>query len=211
MIVLLALSLVIGFGCIKRVERSGKIEYARFLPLADGDQWQFSGPLGKMLVTGNINDLYTCSFSDSAGKVIFWEDLIKTERGLALKNKIYGGSRRSSVHFEPYLPFAPWSHFVGDTVLFSAAEIRGDSANTHLRIQVEYEIMAVEPVTTPAGNFPDCIKMRMSYKRLYSAREYMPEGNSVWWFAKDVGIVRYSIPEGAGELLKAKIDGRTLP
>ncbi|MCX6826010.1 MAG: hypothetical protein NTV06_01890 [candidate division Zixibacteria bacterium] len=207
----LVIIVALAAGCIKKVDHPSRTDYPRYFPLAEGDQLYYSGPMGKSVVTGNINDIFTVTFYDSAGNVTRWEDFVKTDRGSALKNRIYKFPHIPSAHYEPYLPFTPWSHIMGDTLLFSAMEIRGDTANTHLRLQAEYEIMAVEPVSTPAGNFDGCIKMRMSFKSLYDSKTVIPDGNSYWWFAKDIGIVKYHTPAGSGELLKAKIDGRVLP
>jgi len=206
---LIVLSLLLS-SCIKRVDRPARGEFQRYFPLNQWDQYQYSGPLGKAVVSGNVNELYTITYYDSTGRIQYWKDFLKSDRGAGWKNMVFAVKDAPALHFEPALPFVPWSHTVGDTLLFSAAEIMGDSLNTHRRIQVEYEILSAGPVITPAGAFNDCIQMRMSYKSLYGKRGNY-NGDSYWWFARDIGLVKYIIFEGTGQLLSAKVDGKTYP
>jgi len=198
-------------GCIKRVERPGNTDLLRYMPLHQWDNFQYSGPMGRAVVSGNINDLFTLTYYDKTDKILFWQDLLKNDRGIFWKNLVVRKKGQPPLSFEPALPFAPWSRVAGDTLLFSSAEIRGDSANTHMHIQIEYEIMGTEIVTVPAGTFMDCIKLRMSFKSLYNGEKELLSGDRYLWFAHDVGIVRYAFPDGAGELLSAKVDGKTYP
>jgi hypothetical protein len=198
-------------SCIKHVDRPARADYSRFFPLNDGDYSIYSGPLGKAVVTQNIGDLFTFTYYDTLGQIAFWRDFIKTDHSVGLKNIIWRKKSMASVHFEPPLPFVPWSDKIGDTLLFSSAEIHGDSINTHLYLQVEYEIYGSNPIKTPAGNFNDCLEIRVTPKTLYEKNKNYLKGDSYFWFARNVGIVKYIIPEGAGELLEAKVDGRTYP
>ena len=215
--VLLILS---SFACIKRVERPIKADYSKFFPLADGNYYVYSGPEGKAMITQSIGDLYTFTHYDAAGKIIFWKDFLRTDHTIGWQNIVFslskarpltGKSNIPDIHFEPPLPFLPWTEKVGDTILFSSAEIRHDSVNTHLRLQIEYTIDGIASVNTPAGMFNDCIEIKMTHKILYDKEKNFLEGDSYWWFARNVGVVKYITPEGAGELLQAKVDGKTYP
>ncbi|SYZ72048.1 hypothetical protein TRIP_C20163 [Candidatus Zixiibacteriota bacterium] len=203
--------LFLGSGCIERVERPGKTDFLRFMPLHQWDSYQYSGPMGRAVVSGNINDLYTFTYYDNSNHIIFWQDLLKTDRGIFWKNLVIRKKGQPALNFEPALPFSPWTRIAGDTLLFSSIEIRSDSVNTHMHIQIEYEIMGTEIVTVPAGTFTDCIKMRMSFKSLYNGEKELLSGDRYLWFAHDVGVVRYAFPDGAGELLSAKVDGKNYP
>jgi hypothetical protein len=198
-------------SCIQKVEHPARVDFSRYFPLVDGSVYQYSGPLGKAVVSGQINELFTFTYFDSTGKITGWNDFIRTDHSVGWKNIISRGGMVPALHFEPPLPFNPWSMTVGDTVLFSAAEIRGDSLNSHLRIQTELEVISIAPVTTPAGEFTDCIGIRMSFKALYSNHKKLLNGNFYWWFAREVGLVKYILPEGTGELLHARIGGRAVP
>jgi hypothetical protein len=202
---------VLPLSCIEKIDRQGKVDFARYLPLHDGDQYFYSGPAGKAVITGNINDLYTITFFDSTDNVILWADLKKTESGIGWKNIAYPNRIAPSISFEPPLPVIPWSNVVGDTLLFSSAAIYGDSLNTHERIQVQYEVVANGAVTTRLGSYADCIQLRLSFVSLYNDGKKVIKQDCYWWLAYDIGIVKYVIPGGAGELMKARIDGKILP
>ena len=209
-----AVPLILGLfftSCVEKVEHPVRTDFSRYFPLVDGAVYQFSGPLGKAVVSGQINELYTFTYFDSIQNITGWNDFIKTDHSVGWKNIVSRGGKIPPLFFEPPLPFTPWSMTVGDTLLFSAAEIRGDSLNSHLRIQEELEIISTAPVTTPAGEFYDCIELRMTFKPLYNNNEPLLRGNYYWWFAKDIGMVKYILPEGAGELLSARIAGKSIP
>jgi len=205
------LALLLSLSCIKRADRPTRADYSRFFPLADGDFYIYSGPLGKSMVTQSIGELYTFTHFDSSGNVLFWKDFLKTDHSIGWKNIAFSKSGSPDIHFEPALPFLPWTDQVGDTLLFSSAEIHDDSLNTHLHLQIEYSTYGIAAVTTPAGHFSDCIEIKMTHKALYDKDKNYLRGDSYWWFARNVGIVKYIIPEGTGELLQAKVDGRTYP
>lgn len=202
---------VIPFGCIKKVERQVEVDFGRYFPLREGGERLYSGFLGKSTVTGRMSDIYTIAHYDSAGNVFWWEDFYRNGGNIFLKNIISGSPGFPSVHFEPALPFAPWSDVVGDTLLFSSGEIRDDSVNTHTRVLVGYGIEAIEPVQTPAGNFDNCIKIKISYSTTDNSVSRIFDGDSFWWFAEDVGFVKYESPAGSGELLEAMIKGVKYP
>jgi hypothetical protein len=210
-VILIILPALILSGCIKRVERQAPIDRSSYLPLETGNSYLFSGILGRSEVTGNIGNLYTISHYDSTGRISAWRDVLRTGSGAALRSIVWNSEEPPSVGFEPPLPFSPWSNLVGDTLLYSGAEVRADSANTHLRIMVEFEIMAVETLVTPAGEFENCIKVETSYRTLENSASGRYDGRSALWFAKDVGLVKYVSPYGSGELLKAVVNGVNYP
>ena len=203
--------LALTSSCIKKIERPEKIDFVRYLPLHDGDQFFYTGPAGKAVITGNINGLFTVAFFDSTDNVILWADLKKEESGIGWKNIAYPNRISPPICFEPPLPIIPWSHAVGDTLLFSSAAIYGDSLNTHERIQVQYEIVANESVLTGSDSYLDCIQLRLSFVPLYGNGSRVIKQDCYWWLARDVGIVKYIVPGGAGELIKARIDGKMRP
>lgn len=208
--IILILISIVPAACIKKIDHSGRTDFFRFFPLNQWDQFQYSGPMGKAVVSAKFNDLYTITYYDRTGRIYLWQDFLKSDRAITWKNAVPAGNNIPAVHFEPALPFIPWSRTIGDTLLVSSSEIRADSANSHLHLQVEYEIVTAGPITTPAGTFPDCVQIRMSFKSLYT-KEKRIFGVSHWWFARDIGIVKYILPEGSGELLSARIDGKNLP
>jgi hypothetical protein len=210
---ILALSLIVilSSACIKRVERQAVVDFSCYFPLDENDQFIYDGAIGRGVVTSRNGSLYTVTFYDSSGLATGWADFVTTESGVDLKNLVPRSSIIPSVHFEPSLPFSPRSSLVGDTLLVAATEIRGDSANSHLRIMVSYEVMAVGTLSVPAGDFADCIEIRMLYNTLNGC-PYKPfDGESHWWFAKDVGLVKYSLPADSGRLLESRRGKRIFP
>ncbi len=208
---ILFFSLLLILSCIQKVERPARTDFSRYFPLIDGATYQYSGPLGKAVVSGQINDLFTFTYFDSAGNITGWNDFLRTDHSVGWKSTVSRGGNLPALFFEPPIPITPWSLTVGDTLLFSAAEIRSDSLNSHLRTQAELEIIATEPVTTPAGGFQDCVEIRLSFKSLYSRQEQLIQGDLYWWYAKDVGLVKYAFPHGAGELVTARVGGKSFP
>nr|MBN2276527.1 hypothetical protein [candidate division Zixibacteria bacterium] len=198
-------------GCIQKVERPAAIEPGRYFPLHVGDDYYYSGPVGHFAVVDAIGDLRTVAYFDSSGVITHREDYVKSDSRIGLKSMMYRVPGHAYIGFEPALPFVPWSNLIGDTLLFSSTEIRGDSNFTHLRIMVEYKITAIETLVTMAGTFEDCIKIGMTYRTLENGVGNKLDGQSTWWFTRDVGFVRYETPEGVGELLRADVDGRSYP
>ena len=205
-IIFLFIAAFVLSGCVKKVSRPGKTEFAQYFPLNDGDIRIYSGSLGKAVVKGRIGNLCTMTFYDTTGRINWWQDYLKSETGAQMKNVVFNSAGMPAAYFEPAIPFTPWSVTVGDTMLVTAAEIRGDSVNTHVRVMIQFQIMAIEPVTTPAGAFEDCIEMRMSYKTRDNSIPSIFDGDSFWWFARDIGLVKYESPGDRGELLKARIN-----
>lgn len=207
---IILLLLMFASGCVERRERAAHIDGSQYFPLNEGDRYVYSGVAGEIAVTRQIDSLFTRAYLDSAGKVITWEDFSRSSDGVFWNSVALAGVDLQ-VHFYPSLPFAPWSKIIGDTLLVPAVEIRSDSVNSHFRIQVECEIMAIEDVTTPAGTFPDCIKMRVKYTYLDEKVRRIFADEIVRWFARDVGIVRYQTGAVSGDLMQATVAGVNYP
>jgi len=210
-IVLIILTAVTLNGCVKRVERQSKIDFNRYFPLSTNNEYYYGGIFEKAIITGEIGHLYTITYYDSTDNVIRWEDYFKNESGVTWKNAIYNNRDEISAFFEPSLPFGPWSNLIGDTLLISSAGILNDSTNSHVPIIAELEIMAIETITTSAGEFKDCIKIRRLLKTTTDTNYTVFMGESFWWFAIDVGLVKYETIEGNRELIKAVVSGVTYP
>lgn len=210
-VILIVLTAVMLNGCVKRVERQTKTIYSQYFPLNKGDEYHYGGVPEKAIVTGEIGHLYTITYYDSTDNVVRWEDYFKNEPGVTWKNVIYNNPNKISVFFEPSLPFGPWSNLIGDTLLIASVGILNDSTNSHVPIIAEFKIMAIETVTTLAGEFKDCIKMRRLLKTKTNGGLKISEGESFWWFAIDIGLVKCETVEGNRELIKAVVDGVTYP
>ncbi len=209
--IIFTLTLITFSACVKRVERQAKIDYSRYFPLHEGDEYVYNGIPEKAVITGGIGDLFTLAFYDTTGNIIRREDYLRKETGVRLKSISVNGSLEMSKFFEPSLPFSPWSNLVGDTLLVSSVEIHFDSANTHSPITAEFQIAAIETMVTPSGSYDDCIKIRRLIRPASNSEPEVTEEESFWWFAPDVGLVRSETPEGIRELVGAVIGGVTIP
>ena len=65
--------------------------------------------------------------------------------------------------------------------------------------------------SVPAAKFPACIKIRSAYTYIDTTSNPLISGEASRWFARGVGIVKYQMPNGIGELLEAKLGDRILP
>ncbi len=204
------LLLLLTAGCVERRERTARIDGSQYFPLNEGDRYIYSGVPGEITVTRQIDSLFTRTYLDSAGKIMTWEDFSRNEDGV-FWNNVALAQVDLQVHFFPLLPFAPWSKIVGDTLLVSAVEIRSDSVNSHFRIQVACEILGIEDITTPAGTFRDCIKMKVRYSYLDEKVRKIFADEIIRWFARDVGIVRYQTSSISGDLIRATVGGVNYP
>ncbi len=198
-------------GCIKRVERQANIDYTRYFPLIEGNEYIYDGISERAVVTGEIGDLFTLTFYDTTGNIIRQEDYLKKETGVRLKSVVFNDSPEISKFFEPSLPFGPWSNLIGDTLLVSSVEIRFDSINTHMPIIAEFQVIAIETMVTLSGSYDNCIKVRRLIRTVKSPDSEITDEESFWWFAPDVGLVRSETPLGSRELIKAIVDGVSYP
>ena len=205
------LALLLFICCIQKIERPSRIDPSRYFPLNVGDEYIYSGAVRKVVTSNDIEHLFTRAFLDSTGNMIRREDVVKTNDGIMLKSRFSVSSRTPIINFEPPLPYSPWTNLIGDTLLFNTVEIRADSINSHLRAQVKYEIMDIDTVRTPSGSFADCIKIKMIYRLLDEGESSFIDGESILWFARDIGIVKYETPMEKGELLQATVAGKTYP
>jgi hypothetical protein len=196
-------------GCIKRVERQTKMDYSRYFPLHEGDQFSYAGISEKAVVTGGVGELFTMTYFDTSDNILRREDFLKRETGVRFKGLFVFD--RVTKFYEPSLPFGPWSNLIGDTLLVGSVEIRCDSAGTHLPLVAEYRIVAIETMVTPAGSFDDCIEIHRVLKPAENSESGISREESSWWFAPDVGLVRSETPDGIRELIGAVVDGVTYP
>ncbi len=204
--------LLIQVACVERVERPQKIDFNRYFPMAVENEYFYSTQAHKVTINNILdNSLYTFTYSDSSGNSLWWVDYFKSESGVKWKNIVVNSTKIPAIFFEPPLPFSPWSNTVGDTLLYSGIEIRADSVNTHVPIMVEYEVMAIEDINTPAGLFADCIKIRRAYKTINSSAAKMLDGESFYWFALDVGLVKYMSTEITSKLVRATVSELQYP
>jgi hypothetical protein len=201
--------LLISLNCKKRFQG---IDY---YPLKMGNSYDYSGSMGKSEVTNEVGDgkekVYTISFYDQKGKTAWTEEFVAKEGRVFLRSFNPAKPVMPSFSFFPPLPFTPVSNKMGDTEAFQISEYHADSSVVNLKVKVDYAIEGIEDLSVPAGNFKRCIKMRMTYSYLDTTSFKFMEGDSRWWYAKGVGMVKYQFMGGSGELLSARIGDKSYP
>jgi len=209
--IILILLLVSLCSCIKKVERPAPIDSRRYYPLHVEDIYVYSGKFRTIATSGEYDGLFTRTYLDSTGDLLMWEDVKATPDGVFLNSRIMADTSIPEIHFEPPFPIAPWSNLVGDTLLFTTWEIRSDSINSHIRANIECEVVGIENLSLPAGDFSRCIKVRVNHRIVDTEAAKLLDGESFIWYARDVGIVKFVTPTENGELLQATIGDKTYP
>ncbi len=110
--------------------------------------------------------------------------------------------------FDPPLPVGPFSDSIGEQNCIKSVETRLDSTQSAHRIQLCYYIESIDRIKIPAGEFQDCIRMRVDYVYLDHPKRPYLEGQYVQCFARNVGLVRYSFNGQNGELLEFQENSR---
>jgi len=148
---------------------------------------------------------------DSAGNELMREVYIKQGNRLLWKELDGTAMGMLRYSYDPPLWAVPFSDQMGKTDSYVSQEARSDAQKTRLRIRVDTVIENIEAVRVAAGNFPACIKVKSTITYLDSTSSPFIQGDARWWYARGMGVVKYQTPEGDGELVSAKIDGRILP
>ena len=214
-IILFALLLYI-LASLTCTGRRNKHHPTDYFPVQPGNTWVFDGDIAKMEITaiseGTSGKLVTMSFYDTLD-VFLWR-----EKYLHIKDQLYFEAFEPralilpKVTFDPALPLAPISSKPGHKIKLEGKETHVDSTNAEMQTLVTYEIEAVEDVIVPAGEFRNCIKMKITVEYTQFALRPFFIGEQYWWFAPMVGPVKYDLPSAYGELAQVKLNkSRLLP
>jgi len=186
-----------------------------YFPVQQNNRWVFNGPLKTLLITEQEEAapvlLFRIASVDSQDTPISWlhcrqaKDAVEWTAFEPFQNLL------PTFRFDPPLLLTPFSDQIGAKKIVQGIEICENSATTACRVRVIYAIDSIEAVRVPAGDFPECIKMRMSILYLETPERHFLANDVIWWFARDVGPVRYSMISGQGELQSAKVGGKNWP
>lgn len=206
-ILLATLLLALLAGCSKNKFDAG--EYVSYQP---GNSYTYTGTMTVYVDSAKKTAAgieYLVTDLDQEGQPLSREIYLKKD-GKAYWKEFDGGGMNIPVYqFDPPMLSSPFSNKVGDKHSEDGIEIRQDGSR--LRFRLEAEVLAVEDITTPAGSFKDCIKIRSAYSYLDTTSSPLISGEASRWFARTVGIVKYEMTNGVGELLGAKIGDRLFP
>ena len=186
-----------------------------YYPLDVDFIWTFSGPLKEITVVkvdtvaSGLN--YTLVYSDSLGAKA-WEEQFNLRNGhVFLRSYKSYTNILPTVTFDPAIPITPISENRSEIEVFKSTATHFDSTRQTYLIRAEYEIVEIETVETPAGIFDNCIKQKMVI--IYEETPKIPlfEETDYWWFAKNIGPVKYSTPTNEGFLLNATLGPKKFP
>lgn len=209
--IVLLILLLIPLACIKKVERPSQVDPRDYYPLNTEDIYVYSGKIRTAVTSGQYGRIFTRTYLDSTGDLLMWEDFEATADGIYLLSRTLPNDTIPEISFQPPLPAAPWSRLIGDTLHYTSWEVRSDSVNSHLRTELECEVIGLDSLTIPAGKFYDCIKIRTLYRTIDETSVHPFDGESIYWYAKDVGIVKFETPADSGVLLQATVGDVTYP
>jgi hypothetical protein len=167
----------------------------QYMALRLHSRWDFSGALRRIEVADSAGDDVT-EYTIQIGVGI---------HGVVLSGIRYVGGRfylatidgspigYGAVHFEPPIPILPPSAKVGEMQTWETVEIHEGNPVQHFRVRVHTTVLEPSPVMAADTTFDHILRVRINYA--YEDPSTMPflAGESEWWFAQDVGIVRYQI------------------
>jgi hypothetical protein len=206
-ILTLSLLLILLAGCGKN-----KFKADDYVSFQTGNSYTYTGPMIVAIdsaVTTSQGVEFIIKDVDANGQVLSREVYLKKNGQSWWKEFDGAGMGVPRFQFDPPVMASPFSDKVGAKYTGEGVEIRQDG--TRLRFRLEAEIEAVEDVEVPAAKFPACIKVRSAYTYLDTTSSPLISGEASRWFARGVGIVKYQMPNGIGELLEAKVGDRIFP
>jgi hypothetical protein len=206
-ILTLSLLLMLLAGCGKNKFNPG--DYVTFQP---GNTYTYTGPMTVAVdsaLTTPEGVEYIIKDVDGEGQVLSREVYLKKGGQSWWKEFDGGGMGIPRFQFDAPVLASPFSNRVGAKYSGEGVEIRADG--TRLRYRLDAEVEAIEDVEVPAAKFPACIKIRSAYTYLDTTSNPLISGEASRWFARGVGIVKFQMSSGIGELLEAKVGDRILP
>ncbi|MBN1560850.1 hypothetical protein EH223_02185 [candidate division KSB1 bacterium] len=201
------LGLILLLNC--RNERN-RFQPLHYFPVKSNHSWTFNGEIHRMEIlemSQGVGDRpVTFAYYDSLSTLLWKENYTLLQDQLYLNSFEPAMRVLPSISFEPPLPFAPIADKVGQKMVLKSIETQTDSLVHTTEVQVEYLIEAIENIQTPAGAFLNCIKMKINI--IYPPTSYRPFfiGEQYWWYAPQVGPVKYDLPSAKGELVSMNVN-----
>ncbi len=182
-----------------------------YYPLHAGYHWRYTGAISDIAVQEeavNGEKQYIASFQDSLGAVKWKERYVKTSHNVGWIALEPEPSLKISLQFKEAIPLGPISEKVGDEKRIVATE--STAGQSPRRMKITYRIAGLEPITVPAGTFPVAVKQTMRIEYPDEPKE-TPVSENVYWFVRDVGIVKFLWDGEGGELRSAVLGDKKLP
>ncbi len=197
---------VVGCLCISILQCCRSFSSADYFPLRLGFSWQYRGLIHSVTVSEvhryENEDHFTVMMNDSSGNVLCKEKYVRRGKQIYWKSFSTAIATIPNIYFEPAIPISPIGNKIGDTQTLSIVERRDIGSACHVRVTCTIE--EVGRLQMGIDNF-EGIKMHIKYECIDEARS-MLEGDTYYWYVKNIGIVKYSMPSGEGELRIARLE-----
>lgn len=175
---------------------------AQYLSLSPNVIKQFSGILGYISIKeSDDKDSFDMVLSDSSSQYHSQAQLMRDKGQVFVHSFDPRIPSIPSFRFDPPLPLGPFSATIGEQTCLESTETRLDSSKSTHRIKVCYYIESIDLVDVPAGEFQNCIRMRVDYMYIDHPERPFLEGQYLFWFARGTGLVRTRFNGQNGELL----------
>ncbi len=198
---------LIVIGCAER----SSFDRLSYFPHVVGTSWDFSGPLGEVVVVDSQrvgSSEFRLDFDGDGYTRRLQETFVVSRNQIYWKE--YDLSNFPLISFEPPLPILPPSLRAGDSLVVDSREQWRDSIGTSFSVRSVVTVLGLEDVAVPAGDFENCVHLRQA---LVYEDESVPH-LFTWielWYAKNTGWVKYDSETGSGELLSAVIGDKRYP
>ena len=167
----------------------------QYLALQLHSRWNFNGTLRWIIVTdSSMDDAAIYSLQIGVGTHgIVQAGIVNTDGRFRLVSLDGSQMGYGVIQFEPPIPILPPSRKVGETQTWEAVEIHDASPKQRYRVRVQSTVLEPSPVVAADTIYQDVLRIRIDYA--YEDPSITPflAGESEWWFARDIGIVRYQI------------------
>jgi hypothetical protein len=186
---LFIVAIILLWGCSTRYPDQ------QYMALHLHSRWDFGGALRWIEVADSITDHaeeYTLHFGIGTRGIVI--AMVRYTEGRFSLTAVNGAPMGyPAILFDPPIPILPPSEKVGETQTWEAAEIHEGNPSQRFRVRVQTTVLEPSPVTAADTTFNDVLRIRVDYA--YEDPSTMPflAGDSEWWFARNVGIVRYQI------------------
>jgi hypothetical protein len=161
-------------------------------------RWEFLSNILWIEVTDSTRNRaveYTLQIGiESRGIVVAGVQLVK-ER--LLLSSLDGSSMGyGSIRFDPPIPILPNSLNVGDSQTWETMETHYGDSNQRYKVRIRTTVLESSPVEAAYATFDDVLRIGIDYAYEDPSTTPFLAGESEWWFARGVGIIRYELGWG---------------
>jgi hypothetical protein len=195
---------IVVIGCEPRFQAND------YLAIHINAAWNFDGPIRSLEVVDSIPDRYSeqkttylLRILDRKGTPI-QAVLLQRGRQITLNELNLTGQSNQMIRFVPPLPISVLTNHVGDIVTLETTEFRDNRLEPAAHARIQIIILSPMKITIGDTVLTDILRLQVQYSYYDSfptaSGPYLA-GESEWWFARNLGLVRYIIGQyGMGNL-----------